>query len=96
MEGEDWCRRQCDKCRKVLPEGWDYAMCRECGEEPCKHGNQVVLFYSKENERLRQLVEEAFKVVFGDGVTAGHPMGSRSSDSEAWENSNSKSEVNNE
>tara|TARA_R110000824_G_scaffold267826_2_gene456621 strand:+ start:1273 stop:1428 length:156 start_codon:yes stop_codon:yes gene_type:complete len=33
-------------------------MCRECGEEPCKHGNQVVLFYSKENERLRQLVEE--------------------------------------
>ena len=58
MEGEDWCRRQCDKCRKVLPEGWDYAMCRECGEEPCKHGNQVVLFYSKENERLRQLVEE--------------------------------------
>jgi len=41
MEGDDWCPRQCDKCRKVLPEGWDYAMCRECGSEPCKHGNQV-------------------------------------------------------
>ena len=66
----------------------DFNKCSDCyvAEQENKH-------LQAEIKRLRQLVEEAFFEGFGDGVTAGHPMGSRSSDSEAWENSNSKEEV---
>jgi len=49
--------------------------------------------WEAEIERLRQLVEESFREGFCEGVIAGHPMHSRSSYSEAWENSNSKSEA---
>tara|TARA_R110000803_G_scaffold61467_1_gene121343 strand:+ start:186 stop:419 length:234 start_codon:yes stop_codon:yes gene_type:complete len=50
----------------------------------------------EEVARLEKLVEEAFREGFCDGVIAGRPMNSRSSYSEAWENSNSKSEVSDE
>ena len=49
-----------------------------------------------EIERLRELVEDAFREGFIDGEMAGHPMGPRFNKSEAWENSDSKSEVRDE
>ncbi len=39
-EDECWARL-CDKCRQPVASDWKYALCKACGEEPCKHGNQV-------------------------------------------------------
>ena len=37
-EEEDECLlRLCDKCSQPVPSDWDYALCKACGEEPCKH-----------------------------------------------------------
>ena len=67
------------------PNNWIHAKCRHHIHEL----DQKII-------RLEKLVEEAFKEGFSDGVTAGHPMGSRSSDSEAWEHSYSKEQVSDE
>jgi hypothetical protein len=32
--------RCCDECRRALPADWDYALCKECGEANCVHGNE--------------------------------------------------------
>ena len=40
-QAENVCRRLCDKCKQPVASDWKYALCKVCGEEPCKHGNQV-------------------------------------------------------
>lgn len=31
----------CQKCHKALWDNrWPYAMCKECGQKPCSHGNR--------------------------------------------------------